>query len=61
MKLTYTEIIGSELPIYTIKADDLFLAEEVQERSKEKRYNLVGYLLVDEVNQLYKALYKEVV
>lgn len=59
MLYNYTEIIGSELPIYLSKTEDLMTAEDVTLNKNDKRYSLVGYLLVDEKNHLYKPVYKE--
>ncbi|AQR26679.1 TPA: hypothetical protein OYD78_002417 [Staphylococcus aureus] len=59
MLKTYTEIIGSELPIYTSKPkNENYVFEE--EKSSKLNYELIGYYLYDSKNELYKALYKSI-
>lgn len=56
MLKTYTEIIGSEMPIYTKKPSDKDV-EFYENIDKSQTYELIGYLLVDVKNDLYKGLY----
>ncbi len=57
MLKTYTEIIGSEMPIYTKKPSDNDV-EFYENIDKSQTYELIGYLLVDVKNDLYKGLYR---
>lgn len=56
MLLTYTEILGSELPIYTSLSanSDLLFREDLK---SEEEYEIAGYYLYDTSRDLYKELY----
>lgn len=57
MLKTYTEIIGSELPIYITKSEtsELLFLEELD---KNLKYEVAGYYLYNAKKDLYKELYK---
>ena len=56
MLKTYTEILGSELPIYTSKPnDDIYVFND--EKKKNCKYELIGYYLYDTENDFYKDLF----
>ncbi|MDK9847694.1 hypothetical protein P1A20_14030 [Staphylococcus equorum] len=59
MLKTYTEIIGSELPIYVSKSESSNLVFR-DEREKQIRYELAGYYLYSAKKELYKELYKPI-
>ncbi|WP_436868511.1 hypothetical protein [Staphylococcus equorum] len=59
MLKTYTEIIGSELPIYVSKSESSNLVFR-DEREKQTRYELAGYYLYSAKKELYKELYKPI-
>ena len=59
MLKTYTEIIGSELPIYITKSETskLLFSEEL---NKNLKYEVAGYYLYNAKKELYKELYKPI-
>lgn len=59
MLKTYTEIIGSELPIYISKSENSELLF-IEELDKNIKYKIAGYYLYNAKKELYKEVYKPI-